>query len=81
MKRVNRLSAATMVRLAAIFDVDIGYFCDEIAKTKRGGEIRTPPLTELALTLHGRRMIDSFLKLKNDKMRSAVADLAEVLAR
>ena len=48
---------------------------------RRSGEIETPALTELALTLHGRRLIDAFLNLKNDKMRGAVADLAHVLAR
>jgi transcriptional regulator with XRE-family HTH domain len=77
----NRLSAAKMVRVAEILDVDVGYFYDEIPKTKRSGEIETPALTELAATLHGRRLIDAFLSLKNDKMRGAVADLAQVLAR
>ena len=80
-KGTNRISAALMVPLAKILDVDIGYFYDEIPKTKRSGEIETPTLTELALTLHGRRLIDAFLSLKNDKMRGAVADLAHVLAR
>ena len=70
-----------MVRVAEILDVDVGYFYDEIPKIKRSGEIETPALTELALTLHGRRLIDAFLNLKNDKMRGAVADLARVLAR
>src|SRR5258708_39052311 len=77
----NRMSAASMVRAAEILDVDVGYFYDEIPKTKRSGEIETPALTELALTLHGRRLIDAFLSLKTDMLRGAVADLAHVLAR
>ena len=80
-KGTDRLSAAMMVRVAEILGVDVGYFYDEIPKAKRSGEIETPALTELALTLHGRRLIDAFLNLKNDKMRGAVADLAHVLAR
>jgi transcriptional regulator with XRE-family HTH domain len=80
-KGTNRLTAAIMVRVAEILDVDVGYFYDEIPKTKRSGEIETPALTEMALTLHGRRLINAFLSLKNDKMRGAVADLAHVLAR
>jgi transcriptional regulator with XRE-family HTH domain len=80
-KGTNRLTAARMVRVAEILDVDVGYFYDEIPKTKRSGEIETPALTEMALALHGRRLIDAFLSLKNDKMRGAVADLAHVLAR
>ena len=80
-KGTNRMSAALMVPLAKILDVDTGYFYDEIPKTKRGREIETPALTELALTLHGRRLIDAFLSLKNDMLRGAVADLAHVLAR
>jgi hypothetical protein len=71
-----------MVSVAEILDVDTGYFYDQIPKTNRSsGEIETPALTELALTLHGRRLIDAFLNLKNDKLRGAVADLAHVLAR
>jgi transcriptional regulator with XRE-family HTH domain len=77
----TRMSAALMMRVAEILDVDVGYFYDEIPKTKRSGEIKTPALTELALTLHGRRLIDAFLSLKNDRLRGAVADLAHVLAR
>jgi transcriptional regulator with XRE-family HTH domain len=80
-KGVNRLSAAMTVNVAEILEVDTGYFYDEIPKTNRSGEIETPALTELALTLHGRRLIDAFLNLKNDKLRGAVADLAHVLAR
>ncbi len=80
-KGVNRVSAAMMVSLAEILDVDMDYFYDEIPKVRRGGEIETPALTELALTLHGRRLIDAFLKLKNDQLRGAVADIAHVLAR
>ena len=80
-KGINRLSAATMVSVAEILDVGTGYFYDEIPKSNRSGEIETPALTELALTLHGRRLIDAFLNLKNDKLRGAVADLAHVLAR
>ncbi len=80
-KDVNRVSAAMMVRVAEILDVDMGYFYNEIRKVRRGGEIETPALTELALTLHGRRLIDAFLNLKNDQLRGAVADLAHVLAR
>src|SRR3981081_3751520 len=80
-KGTNRLSAAMMARVAEILDVDVGYFYDEIPKTKRSGEIETPALTELALTLHGRRLIDAFLNLKNDMLRGAVADRAGVLAR
>jgi transcriptional regulator with XRE-family HTH domain len=80
-KGTNRMSAALMVPLAKILDIDIGYFYDEIPNTKHSGEIETPALTELALTLHGRRLIDAFLNLKNNALRGAIADLAQVLAR
>jgi transcriptional regulator with XRE-family HTH domain len=80
-KGVNRISAASMVRIAEILDIDVGYFYDEMPKTNRSGAIETPALTELAISLHGRRMIDAFLNLKNDKMRAAVADLVQSLAR
>jgi transcriptional regulator with XRE-family HTH domain len=80
-KGFNRISAAMMVHVAEILDVDIGYFYDEIPKRKRTGEIETPALTKVALAPHGRRLIDAFLRLRTDTLRGAVADLADVLAR
>jgi hypothetical protein len=50
-------------------------FFDEIPKTKRSGKIRTPPLTELALTLHGRRMIDAFLVAFQARLRDHCTEL------
>jgi transcriptional regulator with XRE-family HTH domain len=81
-KGVNRMSAATIVRIAAVLDVDVQYFFDELptgAKNNKG--IKTPVLVEMSLAAHGPRLIDAFLNLKSDKMRGAVADLAQVLAR
>ena len=80
-KGTNRVSAAMLVSMARILSVDMGYFFDEIPKVRRDGKIETSALTELALTLHGRRLVDAFLALKNDRLRGAVADLVQVLAR
>jgi hypothetical protein len=71
---------ATIVSAAEILDVDVGYFFDEMPK-KRSDKFETTALTQIALALHGRRLIDAFLNLKNDAMRGAVADLAQVLAQ
>jgi transcriptional regulator with XRE-family HTH domain len=79
---VNRMSAATIVRIAAVLDVDVQYFFDELPTgVKNNKEIKTPVLVEMSLAAHGLRLIDAFLNLKSDKMRGAIADLAEVLAR
>jgi transcriptional regulator with XRE-family HTH domain len=81
-KGVNRMSAATIVRIAAVLDVDVQYFFDELPTgVKKNKEIKTPVSVEMSLAAHGPRLIDAFLNLKSDKMRGAVADLAEVLAR
>ena len=84
-KGVNRISAATLVEIASLIKIDIQYFFDELPsklpKKQNGGEIKTPALTEVALAAHGPRLIKSFLNLKNDKLREAIADLAGVLAR
>ena len=76
----NRVSAATMVSIADVLDIDIGYFYGELPKVKRGA-IEMPALTQLALTAHGPRLVEAFLNLENDQLRCAVADLAEVLAQ
>jgi transcriptional regulator with XRE-family HTH domain len=79
---VNRMSAATMVRIAAVLKVDVGYFFDELPNgAKNDKEIKKTAAVEMSLAAHGPRLIDAFLNLKSDKMRGAVADLAQVLAR
>jgi transcriptional regulator with XRE-family HTH domain len=78
----NRMSAALMVRIAEVLKVDVQYFFDDLpADAKNTKEIKTPTLIEISLVAHGPRMIDAFLRLKTDKLRAAVADLAHALAR
>jgi transcriptional regulator with XRE-family HTH domain len=74
---VNRISAATMVRIAEVLKIDVRYFFDELPTgVKNTKDIKTPVLTEMSLAAHGPRLIDAFLKLKTDKLRGAIADLA-----
>jgi transcriptional regulator with XRE-family HTH domain len=81
-KGVNRISTATIVRIAAVLEVDVQYFFDELPTgVKNNKEIKTPVFVEMSLVAHGPRLIDAFLNLKSDRMRRAVADLAQVLAR
>jgi transcriptional regulator with XRE-family HTH domain len=81
-KGVNRLSAAMMVRIAAVLKVDVQYFFEELPTgAKNNREIKTPVLVEMSLAAHGPRLIDAFLKLKTDKLRGAIADLAQSLSR
>ncbi len=81
-KGKNRMSAAMMVQIAALLKVDVQYFFDDLPTgVKNTREIKTPVLTEMSLVAHGPRLIDAFLKLKADKLRGAIADLAQVLAR
>jgi transcriptional regulator with XRE-family HTH domain len=78
----NRMSAALIVRIAKVLKVDVQYFFDELPTgVNNTKEIKTPVLTEMSLAAHGPRLIDAFLKLKADKLRGAIADLAQVLAR
>ena len=78
----NRMSAAMMVQIAAMLDVDVQYFFDELPTgAKNTKEIKTPVLTEMSLARHGPRLMDAFLKLKTDKLRGAVTDLVQALAR
>jgi transcriptional regulator with XRE-family HTH domain len=81
-KGVNRMSAATMVRIAAVLEVDVGYFFEELPNgAKNDKEIKKTAAVEMSLAAHGPRLIDAFLNLKSDNMRGAIADLAQVLAR
>ena len=78
----NRISTATLVRLAAALKVDVQYFFDELpANLKKNKEIKTPALVEMSLATHGPRLIKAFLNLKTDELRAAVADLATALER
>jgi transcriptional regulator with XRE-family HTH domain len=81
-KGKNRMSAAMMVQIAAVLDVDVQYLFDDLPTgAKNTKEIKTPVLTEMSLAAHGPRLIDAFLKLKTDKLRGAVTDLVQALAR
>jgi transcriptional regulator with XRE-family HTH domain len=81
-KGVNRLSAAMMVRIAEVLKVDVQYFFDEIPTgAKNYRDVKTPVLVDMSIAAHGPRLMTAFLKLKNDELRGAVADLAQVLAR
>jgi transcriptional regulator with XRE-family HTH domain len=81
-KGVNRMSAAKMVQIAAVLKVDVQYFFEELPTgAKNTKEIKTPALVEMPLAAHGPRLIEAFLKLKTDKQRRAVADLAQALAQ
>jgi hypothetical protein len=76
------MSAAMMVQIAAVLEVDVQYFFDELPTgAKNTEEIKTPVLTGMSLAAHGPRLIDAFLKLKTDELRGAIADLARALAR
>jgi transcriptional regulator with XRE-family HTH domain len=81
-KGVNRLSAAMMVRIAEVLNVDVQYFFDELPTgAKNNREIKTPILVDMSIAAHGPRLMNAFLKLKNDELCGAVADLAQALAR
>jgi transcriptional regulator with XRE-family HTH domain len=81
-KGTNRLSAALMVRIAAVLMVDVQYFFNELpSSAKNGKSIKTPVLVGISLAMHGPRLIDAFLNLKSDKLRGAVADLAQALVQ
>lgn len=81
-KGVNRLSAAMMVRIAEVLNVDVQYFFDELPTgAKNNREIKTPVVVDMSIAAHGPRLMNAFLKLKNDELRGAVADLAQALAR
>jgi transcriptional regulator with XRE-family HTH domain len=81
-KGSNRISAATLVQMAAALKVDIRYFFDELpTSVKNSKEIKTPALVEMSLAAHGPRLIRAFLNLKNDELRAAVANLAAALER
>jgi transcriptional regulator with XRE-family HTH domain len=78
----NRLSAAMMVQIAAALKVDVQYFFEELPTgAKNTKEIKTPALVEMSLAAHGPRLMTAFLKLKSDKLRGALADLATALVR
>jgi transcriptional regulator with XRE-family HTH domain len=81
-KGTNRISAAVLVRIAAVLKVDIQYFFEDLpGDVSKGKEIETPAHIKMSGAPHGPRLIDAFLNLKNDKVRGAIADLVQVLAR
>jgi transcriptional regulator with XRE-family HTH domain len=81
-KGSNRMSAATLFQIAAVLRVDVVYFYEGLPRSaKNSKEIKMPILIKMPLTAHGPRLMDAFVKLKSDKLRGAIADLAQALVR
>jgi hypothetical protein len=76
------MSAAMLFQIAAVLKVDVKYFYEALPRgAKNSKEIKTPILIKMSLATHGPRLMDAFLNLKSDKLRGAVADLAQALVR
>jgi transcriptional regulator with XRE-family HTH domain len=81
-KGTNRMSAATIVRIAAVLKTDVQYFFDALPNgAKNGKKIKMPIPIDMQLAAHGLRLTNAFLNLKSDKLRKIVADLAQALVR
>ena len=71
-----------LFQIAAVLNVDVKYFYDGLpGGAKNSKEIKTPILIKMSLVAHGPRLMEAFLNLKNDRLRGAVADLAQTLVR
>ena len=79
-KGTNRMSAATLFQIAAALKLDVLYFYEGLPRsTKNSKEIKAPILLKMPLTAHGPRLMDAFVKLKSNKLRGAIANLAQAL--
>jgi transcriptional regulator with XRE-family HTH domain len=79
-KGTNRMSAAILFQIATVLKVDVKYFYETIPHgAKNSKEIKTPTLIKMSLAMHGPRLMDAFLNLKTNKLRGAIADLAQAL--
>jgi hypothetical protein len=76
------MSAAMMVQMAAVLKIEVQYFFDDLPNgVSNHRKIDTSAFTGLALKSHGPRLIDAFVKIKNEKFRKAIADLAQTFAK
>jgi transcriptional regulator with XRE-family HTH domain len=81
-KGTNRISAAMLFQIATVLKVDVKYFYETIpGGAKNSKEIKTPTLIEMSLAMDGPRLMGAFLNLKSNKLRGAIADLAQALVR
>jgi hypothetical protein len=73
---------ALLFQIAAALKVGVMYFYEELpGGAKNSKEIKTPTLIKMSLATHGPQMMDAFLNLKSNRLRGAVADLAQALVR
>jgi transcriptional regulator with XRE-family HTH domain len=81
-KGANRISAALLFQIAEALKVGVMYFYEELpGGAKNSKEIKTPTLIKMSIATHGPQMMDAFLNLKSNRLRGAVADLAQALVR
>jgi transcriptional regulator with XRE-family HTH domain len=72
-KGVNRVSASRVDQLAAIFEIKIA---DLMPKRGKGKSTKLTNADRVVATLDGIKLVDSFVNIKDEKLRAAVVDLA-----
>jgi|ERR1700749_1348334 transcriptional regulator with XRE-family HTH domain len=72
-KGVNRVSASRVDQLAAIFEIKIA---DLMPKRGKGTSTKLTNADRVVATLDGIKLVDSFVNIKDEKLRAAVVDLA-----
>lgn len=80
-KGTNRIGASRLHQIASILGVDVEFFFDGLpsAQTGTGAEARVP-MTQFLTLPDSDRLVQNFVRLKDDAARRKVTDLVEMLA-
>ena len=79
-KGTNRVGASRLSELAKIFSVSVDAFFSEVASSSAKGEASRRPIDRLT-DRHTIRLVEAYEALSDPKLKVAIVELAEQMAR
>ncbi|WP_210485199.1 helix-turn-helix domain-containing protein [Microvirga antarctica] len=79
-KGTNRIGAGRLLHIASILDVGIEFFFEGVAFLGVSVPSERRGMTEFLACPDSDRLVESFIRLKDDRTRRTVADLVDMLA-
>lgn len=83
-KGTNRISASRLQQIADLLDVDVSFFFQGASQSKtalaEAGGAEVEETFVFTMTTQGVQLNKAFAKIKDDKVRRRLVDLAEILA-
>lgn len=76
----NRMSASRLYQVAEVLECPVSYFFEGLPPTGMFAEVVADPALALTAALHGVRLAEAIVAIKNNRLRHALLLVAEAMA-